>query len=102
MTTRRAGEWLKPNMRAQPSGVLRLRALLAALRAACALPQSVTRCLGAPSNYQRHQCIGARCKHFSSRATSNSGCAEAARAAGLALDMRGEATSLLGPATLLP
>ena len=35
--------------------MLQARALVAALRAAGALPQSVTRRIGAPSNYQRHQ-----------------------------------------------
>jgi hypothetical protein len=42
-------------MRARPSGMLQSRSLMAALSAAGALPQSVTRCLGTPSNHERHQ-----------------------------------------------
>jgi hypothetical protein len=65
-------------MRARPSGMLQGRALMTALSAACAVPQSVTRCLGAPSNYKRYQ------RHWRVVQTflavdpgSSSGCAEA-------------------------
>ena len=39
----------------RPSRMLQSRSLVAALSAAGALPQSVTRCLGTPSNHERHQ-----------------------------------------------
>ena len=42
-------------MRARPSRMLQSRSLMAALSAAGALPELVTRCLGTLSNYQRHQ-----------------------------------------------
>ncbi len=42
-------------MRARPSRMLQSRSPVAALSAAGALTQLITRCLGAPSNYQRHQ-----------------------------------------------
>jgi len=49
------GERLEPNVRARPSGMLQTRSLVAALRAPSALPQSVARCFGAPSNHEGHQ-----------------------------------------------
>ena len=49
------GERLEPNLRARPSGMLQTRSLVAALRAPSALPQSVARCFGAPSNHEGHQ-----------------------------------------------
>jgi hypothetical protein len=43
-------------VRARPSGMLQSSSLVAALRAAGTLPQSITRRIVAPSNHQRHQC----------------------------------------------
>ena len=49
------GKGLKPYVCARPSGMLQCRSFMVALSVAGALPHSITRSIGTPSNYQRHQ-----------------------------------------------
>jgi hypothetical protein len=49
------GNGSKPIMRARPSPMSQGRSFMAALSAAGALPQSITRRIGTPSNHERHQ-----------------------------------------------